>query len=108
MRYCGDERCKANAAGGQRDRLKTMDGFLDDMPELFEGVKKKKKRLLTKPKPEIRNTKIKTQNHHAVIYHVIRCPVCDSKKTKIARTARPIRWHKCIKCGHTFKSVEAK
>lgn len=42
-----------------------------------------------------------------VAYHVIRCPECNSDKTKTTSTRRPIRWHKCHICGHAFRSKEA-
>ena len=42
----------------------------------------------------------------AVRYHVVRCPKCQSDRTKITSTQRPVRYHKCKACGHTFKSVE--
>jgi len=42
-----------------------------------------------------------------VIFHVIRCPYCQSMKTQVTSTRRPIRWHRCGACGKPFKSVEA-
>ena len=42
-----------------------------------------------------------------VIFHTIRCPFCRSKKTRIARTMRPHRYHKCSACGENFRSTEA-
>ena len=41
-----------------------------------------------------------------VTYHLVSCPKCDSTDTRITKTARPIRRHKCRACGHPFKSVE--
>jgi len=41
-----------------------------------------------------------------VIYHVLRCPDCQSEDVVVVRTERPVRYHKCWGCGHTFKSVE--
>jgi transposase-like protein len=45
-----------------------------------------------------------------IVYPLIRCPVnqegCGSTNTKVARTKRPIRYHKCQDCGKSFKSVE--
>jgi len=41
-----------------------------------------------------------------VTYHILRCPHCGSDKTRITRTARPIRYHKCKTCDCNFKSVE--
>jgi len=41
-----------------------------------------------------------------VIYHIVRCPKCGGDRTKIVRTDRPVRYHKCGECGHGFKSVE--
>lgn len=42
----------------------------------------------------------------AVEYHVMRCPICGSEKTKVYSTVRPVRYHKCLYCGANFKSVE--
>ena len=44
----------------------------------------------------------------AVEYHVVRCPCCGSRDTKVYTTKRPIRYHKCLAdgCGLTFKSTE--
>jgi len=42
----------------------------------------------------------------AVAYPLIRCPACDSTETRITSTRRPLRYHRCSDCGHTFKSRE--
>lgn len=42
----------------------------------------------------------------AVVYRPIRCPDCGSTETKVTSTRRPTRYHKCLGCGGTFKSVE--
>jgi len=41
-----------------------------------------------------------------VVYPAICCPQCGSKRTKVSSTRRPIRFHKCLECGWTFKSAE--
>jgi hypothetical protein len=41
-----------------------------------------------------------------VEYYVVKCPRCQSEKTKIYKHDRPIRYHKCQDCGHNFKSIE--
>lgn len=41
-----------------------------------------------------------------VTYQVIRCPACRSDETRVTRTMRPIRYHKCEACGNNFKSSE--
>lgn len=41
-----------------------------------------------------------------IVYHVIRCPICNSDQVRITRVARPVRYHKCKACQHNFKSVE--
>lgn len=46
------------------------------------------------------------EQDRGVVYHVVVCPACGSKKTHVTSTRRPIRLHKCRDCGHTFKSVE--
>lgn len=42
-----------------------------------------------------------------VAYHVVRCPKCDSDDTRVYKTMRPIRYHRCRACNHKFKSHEA-
>lgn len=49
----------------------------------------------------------------AVVFHVLKCPACQSEKTKITSspkqkdpTVSRIRYHECKGCGNTFKSVE--
>jgi len=43
---------------------------------------------------------------HAVPFYVLRCPACTSTNTRTTSTRRPVRYHRCRDCGHTFKSVE--
>ena len=43
-----------------------------------------------------------------VAYIQTRCPACHSARTRVSSTRRPIRWHKCRDCGHTFKSYEGQ
>lgn len=42
-----------------------------------------------------------------VLYHVVRCPLCDEPDCPVTTTRRPIRHHKCRRCGHSFKSRES-
>ena len=42
----------------------------------------------------------------ALTYHLVRCPACQSDNTRISSTRRPVRYHRCLDCGETFKSVE--
>lgn len=73
-------------------------GFLDDLPDLnLPGSKAKKK----KPRPSQPG-----HNLEVVLYHKLRCPKCKSDKVSVYVTKRPLRYHKCKKCGHRFKSVE--
>ena len=87
-------------------------GFLDDIPELFEGDKRRRSaRKVRSQKSEVRNQKSETKDddsviYPAVIYHVIKCPKCGSDNTKILTTKRPIRYHACSECGHGFRSIE--
>ena len=41
-----------------------------------------------------------------VVYRVMRCPQCNSKNTKVTSTQQPVRYHKCMDCGHNFSSIE--
>lgn len=70
-------------------------GFLDNLPDLGIGDDNIKRKKKTAP-PKI----------EAIIWKPIRCPECKSANTKVVRTKRPIRYHKCGDCGHNFKSVE--
>jgi transposase-like protein len=47
-----------------------------------------------------------TTRGDAVIYGHTRCPACGSTKTRVGTTQRPVRYHKCVDCRHTFKSIE--
>lgn len=44
-----------------------------------------------------------------VYYRRVQCPRlrCRSTDCPVTRTAKPIRYHKCRKSGHCFKSVQA-
>ena len=48
------------------------------------------------------------QTPASVPFYVVACPACESTDTRVTSTQRPIRRHKCRKCGHPFKSVERK
>jgi len=41
-----------------------------------------------------------------VVYRSVCCPHCGSAQTKVTSTRRPIRHHKCLECGWSFKSME--
>jgi transposase-like protein len=41
-----------------------------------------------------------------VAYQITHCPHCGSGCTKVTSTRKPIRHHKCMECGKTFKSHE--
>jgi hypothetical protein len=45
-----------------------------------------------------------------VIYKTVRCvcPACGAKNPPVVNTNGKVRWHKCVKCAQTFKSVEAE
>jgi len=79
-----------------------MTGWLDDIPEIdlpASGKRKQKKR----PPPPCPESPIR---HDVVLYHVIHCPKCGGDNVPVVTTRRPIRYHKCKKCGYCFKSVE--
>lgn len=77
-------------------------------------------RMLAKPAPEARpsadtggvelaadDKDVCGDTHsHGVIYRPVRCPACESKKTRVTKTMVPLRYHKCNECGHNFKSME--
>ena len=43
----------------------------------------------------------------AVIFYVMRCPVCNSTRVKVYDSSkRPVRYHLCHSCGARFKSIE--
>jgi transposase-like protein len=43
-----------------------------------------------------------------VVWYVqTRCPACDQARPHVVSTRGRVRWHKCQRCGATFKSVEA-
>ena len=44
----------------------------------------------------------------AVAFIPIRCPVCKSPETRVTSTRKPVRYHRCNACKHTFKSVERR
>lgn len=35
-----------------------------------------------------------------------KCPACNSSRTKVRRTKKPIRYQECVACGHKFKSYD--
>lgn len=35
-----------------------------------------------------------------------RCPECGSAETRVTKTRRPVRYHRCNDCGASFKSTE--
>lgn len=43
----------------------------------------------------------------AVEYIRVRCPYCDSVETRVYKTLKPVRYHKCDSCQKAFKSVES-
>ncbi|RKY23750.1 MAG: hypothetical protein DRP62_05275 [Planctomycetota bacterium] len=79
-----------------------MNGFLDDLPELEIGEprRKKKKRQKTEPlRPPPEDIVVK--------YIRLKCPRCGSYNVPVYDSNHlPIRYHRCSKCGLTFKSVE--
>jgi ribosomal protein S27E len=76
---------------------KMKNGFLDNIPEVWDGQPKRRKKPVKKPGPE----------DVFVEYVKVKCPNCKSTKTQVYNTNYlPIRYHKCLKCGFRFKSVE--
>lgn len=39
------------------------------------------------------------------IFETGRCPSCGSEQTRIERTRKPLRRHKCMDCGATWRSI---
>lgn len=60
------------------------------------------------PAPAAESPPAPPPRRDGVTYYVIRCPKCQSKRTKVTSTRKPIRLHKCLECQNTFKSVEAE
>lgn len=55
----------------------------------------------------MQNKPTNTQKKEEVLeFLVMHCPFCGSESTKITRTMRPLRYHKCLSCGKSFKSEE--
>jgi len=68
-------------------------GFLDDLPDL--DLPRRKKRNPADDKSQV------------VEYIRLRCPECNSTNCPVYSSRDlPVRYHKCGKCGHTFKSIE--
>lgn len=42
----------------------------------------------------------------AVVYPVLKCPKCKSRKVPVKSTRKGTRYHKCEECAHSFKSQE--
>jgi hypothetical protein len=40
-----------------------------------------------------------------IVYNIIKCPICGSKKCRVYSVNKPLRYHRCEN-GHNFKSVE--
>ncbi|MBA7667774.1 hypothetical protein ES703_75872 [subsurface metagenome] len=73
-------------------------GFLNDLPDLDMPGKKRKK-------------KSPGAKDQLVRYIRCRCPKCNSIQVPVQHTnpevdGNIIRHHKCLDCGHTFKSIE--
>lgn len=71
-----------------------MNGFLDDLPEGYGFVVRRK-----------------TRRAGSVMYIRVRCPECESTECPVYSTDPiagdlRVRHHKCRGCGATFKSVE--
>lgn len=52
------------------------------------------------------SVRVEADAGETVTYHATRCPSCNSARTRVRSTQRPVRHHKCEACGHCFKSVE--
>ena len=67
-------------------------------------------RQRAEPEPDVKATEVEVTREPpaSVPYFVVTCPACESTDTRVTSTQRPIRRHKCRKCGHPFKSVERK
>jgi len=55
-----------------------------------------------------RRAPVVEQEPKRLLYHILRCPACRSEKTRVTRTMRPIRYHKCKDCDHNFSTEEAR
>lgn len=74
------------------------EGFLNDLPDLEMPARRRKKKS-SEPKDQV------------IQYVRLCCPKCDSAQIPVQHTnpeinGTIIRHHKCLDCGHTFKSIE--
>lgn len=53
----------------------------------------------------IEKIEIKSEEY-AVVFTPVKCPRCKTKNTSCYKSSKPIRYHKCKKCGLNFKSIE--
>ena len=58
--------------------------------------------------PDVIATEEHSRPPTSVPFYLVGCPACGSTDTRVTSTTRPVRRHKCCKCGHPFKSVERK
>lgn len=57
------------------------------------------------PSPAVLPIEDNEPTEHGVTWRPVRCPLCNSKKCPVYKSAPPVRYHKC-ECGHDFKSIE--
>jgi len=78
-------------------------GFLDNLPDLNILRRRKREKSTGSGAPG--------PDDQVVRYIRLRCPKCDGVQVPVQHTNpeidnKIIRRHKCLDCGHTFKSVE--
>lgn len=80
-----------------------MTGWIEPRPDFLGGVHRARKEKPPAPDPDV----------PAVDYVPVRCPGqrcrsldCPAYNVQPAERTHRIRYHKCRKCGKTFKSVE--
>ena len=70
------------------------------MNAYLDGIGDERRRGAKRELPELSTPKV-------VVYHVIRCPVCNSTRVPVyCSDYKPVRYHKCRDCKATFKSIE--
>lgn len=58
--------------------------------------------------PDLTTNMVEKPISDRVVMLVVRCPNCGEDWPPVRSTVKPMRYHKCMKCNYTFKSVERR